>query len=78
MKLLILFVSLVVIHAIYNLINFLRYSHIENLLIGNYTTDVKLNTKAKVHKNEILNYINRNNRSNGNRISNSRNILQSF
>lgn len=57
MKLLIVFVFLVVIHAIYNLINFLRYSHIENLLIGNYTTDVKLNTKAKIHKNEILNYI---------------------
>lgn len=57
LKLLILFISLVVIHAIYNLINFLRYNHIETLLIGNYTNNVKLNTKAKIHKNEILNYI---------------------
>lgn len=57
LKLLILFITLIVIHAIYNLINFLRYNHIETLLVGNYTNNVELNTKAKTCKKEILDYI---------------------
>ena len=57
MKLLKLFISLIAIHALYNLINFLRYGYIEKLLLGNYTEDANLNQKAKVHKNTILNYI---------------------
>lgn len=57
MKLLIIFIFFVLIHAIYNLINFLRYNYVEQLLIGNYTDDTKLRIKAKTHVNTILNYI---------------------
>lgn len=57
MKLLTIFIFVVLIHAIYNLINFLRYNYVEQLLIGNYTDDAKLRIKAKTHVNTILNYI---------------------
>lgn len=56
-NLLIVFALLIALHALYNLINFLRFPHIEALLIGNYTNDAKLKMKAKSHKNTILNYI---------------------
>ncbi len=57
LKIVILFIIVIVIHALYNLINFLRYSHIEKILLGNYTNDVNLKIKAKSNKNTILNYI---------------------
>lgn len=57
MKILILFMIVIVIHALYNLINFFRYPHIEQLLLGNYTDDVNLKIKAKTNINSILNYI---------------------
>lgn len=56
-NLLIIFVFIIIVHAIYNLINYLRFSLIETLLIGNYTDNAELKIKAKTHKNVILNYI---------------------
>ena len=52
-----LLVFVIIIHAIYNLINFLRYPYIEKLLLFNYTDNVDLNTKAKTCKKQILDYI---------------------
>lgn len=57
MILLKLIVFVIIIHAIYNLINFLRYPYIEKLLIFNYTDNVELNAKAKTCKKQILDYI---------------------
>lgn len=57
MNLLIVFVLIVTIHALYNLINYLRFSYINNLLLGNYTDDSELVQRAKMHKNTILKYI---------------------
>lgn len=52
-----IFILFIVLHAIYNLVNYLRFNHIEDLLYGNYTDDISLKTNAKIHKNQILNYI---------------------
>lgn len=56
-KLLILFIAFAIIHAFYNLINYLRYNYIEQLLLGNYTNNSDLKIKAKTHKNTIISYI---------------------
>ncbi|MCI8700023.1 MAG: hypothetical protein HFJ47_01615 [Clostridia bacterium] len=52
-----IFIAIFVVHVLYNLINYLRFNHIETLLIGNYTDNTDLKIKAKTHKNEIVNYI---------------------
>ena len=57
MKFLFAFIIFIVLHAIYNFINYLRYDHVEKILVGNYTNNVKLKQKAQMHKNTILNYI---------------------
>lgn len=57
MNLLKLFILVIIVHAIYNLINFFRFNYVEQLLIGNYTDDSELRIKAKTHVNTILNYI---------------------
>lgn len=57
MKFLSTIILLIILHALYNLINYLRFNHVQNILIGNYTNDAKLKMKAKMHKNTILNYI---------------------
>lgn len=57
MNFLTLFAILIIVHSIYNLVNYLRFPYIEKLLFGNYTTDANLSMKAKMHKNTILNYI---------------------
>lgn len=56
-KILKLFIFIIFVHAIYNLINYLRYSHIEQLLLGNYSCNSNLKIKAQINKNTILNYI---------------------
>lgn len=56
-NLLIVFIVVIILHALYNLINFLRFPYIENLFVGNFTDNTELKMKAKMHKNTILNYI---------------------
>lgn len=52
-----IFITIFVAHVLYNLINYLRFNHIETLLAGNYSDNADLKIKAKTHKNEIVNYI---------------------
>lgn len=56
-KILIVFVSIIVFHALYNLINYFRYSYIENLFNGLFSTDHKIRKKSLSFKNSIVNYI---------------------
>ncbi len=57
LNLLIFIAIIIILHALYNLINYFRFPHIETLLVGNYTNNADLKMKAKSHKNTILNYI---------------------
>lgn len=57
LKIILLFIFIIAIHAIYNLINFLRYKSIEKLLLGLYSKDDKIRDKSISLKNVILNYI---------------------
>lgn len=57
LKLFIIIIIFIVMHALYNLINYLRFPKIEELLINNYTDNSELRINAKIHKNEIINYI---------------------
>lgn len=56
-KFLTIIIGLIGIHATYNLINFLRYSSIEKLLFGLYSSDIEIRDKSIASKNIILNYI---------------------
>ncbi len=56
-NLFIILIVVVVLHSLYNLINYLCFPYIKNLFIGNFTDNAKLKIKAKTHKNTILNYI---------------------
>lgn len=57
MKILFIFLFLIVLHALYNLINFLRFPIIENNLMLTYSSDAADRIKAMTHKNKIVNYI---------------------
>ena len=57
MKVLFIFIGIIVLHALYNLINFLRYPIVEKNLLYNYSSDYSKRVKAATHKNQILNYI---------------------
>ncbi len=50
-------VAFILLHTIYNLINYLRYPIIEKNLLYNYSSDASMKLKALTHKNQILNYI---------------------
>lgn len=50
-------IGIVAIHALYNLINFLRYNSIEKLFFGLYAEDTTIRTKSISSKNTILDYI---------------------
>lgn len=52
-----IFIVIIVTHAIYNLINFLRYSYIEKLFFGLFSDDVKVKDKSLSSKNTLLNYM---------------------
>lgn len=57
MKYLYIFLSIIGLHALYNLINFLRYPIIEKHLFNNYSSDSNKKINALSHKTQILNYI---------------------
>ena len=57
MKYVYIFLSIIGLHALYNLINFLRYPLIEKQLLKNYSTDKAQKLDALSHKTQILNYI---------------------
>ncbi len=52
-----IFIAVIVIHAIYNLINYLRYPRIEKLLLLNYSSDDDDQIKGATYKTTIQNYI---------------------
>lgn len=57
MKILFIFLVLIVLHALYNLINFLRFPIIEKNLLLTYSSNVSDKMKAMTNKNKIVNYI---------------------
>ena len=56
-KFLIIIIVLLIIHAIYNSINFLRYKFIEKKFLGIFCDDIKISNKSLSYKNTIVNYI---------------------
>lgn len=57
MNYLIILAIIIFVHAIYNLINFLRYPIIEKYLLSNYSSDSSQRINAISHKIQIINYI---------------------
>ena len=57
LKFLIIIIVLLIIHAIYNLINFFRYKSIEKLFFGMFCDDIEIRDKSLSFKNTIVNYI---------------------
>lgn len=56
-KFIIIFIGIIFLHAIYNLINYLRYPIIENLFNNLFLDDPNLKIKSLSLKNRIKNYI---------------------
>lgn len=50
-------ICFIIFHAIYNLINYLRYNSIQTLFFGLYSDDSETRTKSLSLKNIIVNYI---------------------
>lgn len=57
MKFLFISLFLIILHALYNLINFLRFPIIEKNFILAYSSDAANRIKAMTNKNKIRNYI---------------------
>ena len=57
MNIVITILLILFLHALYNLINFLRYPIIEKNLMLAYSTDANSKMKALSHRTQILNYI---------------------
>lgn len=57
MKYLYIFLSIVALHALYNVINYLRYPMIQNLFLKNFSSDTSEKMNAMSHKTQIINYI---------------------
>ena len=57
MKYLYIALSVIGLHAIYNLINYLRYPIVEKHLFNNYSSDGSKKVDALSHKTQVLNYI---------------------
>ncbi len=57
MSYLYILLALISLHAIYNLVNYIRYPIIEKNLLYNYASDSTMKLKALTHKNQIINYI---------------------
>lgn len=57
MNFLLLLTFLIVLHAIYNLINYFRFPIIEKNLLKNYSDDTTEKMSAMAHKTQIINYI---------------------
>lgn len=57
MKYLYIFIYIVVLHALYNFINYLRYPLIQKQFLKNYSADASEKIEAISHKNQIINYI---------------------
>lgn len=57
MKFLFTIMFIIFLHAIYNLINYLRYPIIEGNLLDTYSSDSSKQINAAIHKTQILNYI---------------------
>lgn len=56
-KIMIVFLGAIILHAIYNLINYLRYGYIENLFNGLFVSEAKVKIRSLSLKNVIVNYI---------------------
>lgn len=57
MNFFIIIICFIAFHAIYNLINFLRFPIIEKNLFYNYSSDSSQQLSAVSHKTQIINYI---------------------
>ena len=57
MKILFILLSLIGLHALYNLINYLRFPLIEKHLLLTYSADATDKMKSMTQKNQIVNYI---------------------
>ena len=57
MKILFVFIGILIIHALYNLINYLRYPIIEKYLLSNYSSDSSQRVDGASRKTQIRNYI---------------------
>lgn len=57
MKYLYIFLFIIALHALYNLINYLRYPVIEKIFFKNFSSDTSEKMNAMSHKNQIINYI---------------------
>lgn len=57
MKVLFGFIGVLLIHALYNLVNYLRYPIIEKYLLSNYSSDATQRVDGASRKTQIKNYI---------------------
>ena len=57
MKVLFGFIGILLIHALYNLVNYLRYPIIEKYLLSNYSSDATQRVDGASRKTQIKNYI---------------------
>jgi hypothetical protein len=57
MKVLFGFIGVLLIHALYNLVNYLRYPIIEKYLLSNYSSDAAQRVDGASRKTQIKNYI---------------------
>lgn len=57
MEFLFILFLIIFLHALYNLINYLRYPIIEKNLLYNYSSNTSDKMVAVTHKNQVLNYI---------------------